>query len=49
LLAAVFQPLFVALGVAQYLDLRRREAWRKEPSAPASADPSELGSAAPVA
>jgi hypothetical protein len=49
LLAAVFQPLFVALGVAQYLDLRRREARRTEPSAPASADPSELGSAAPVA
>jgi hypothetical protein len=49
LLAAVFQPLFVALGVAQYLDLRRREARRTEPSAPASADPSELRSAAPAA
>jgi hypothetical protein len=49
LLAAMFQPLFVALGVAQYLDLRRREARRTEPSAPASADPSELRSAAPAA
>lgn len=34
LLAAVFQPLFVALGVAQYLDLLRREQAREAPSAP---------------
>jgi high-affinity Fe2+/Pb2+ permease len=49
LLAAMFQPLFVALGVVQYLDLRRREASRTASSAPSPTDPSGIGSAAPAA
>jgi hypothetical protein len=48
LLAAIFQPLFVALGVAQYLDLSRREGGRLRPTRP-PADASGIGPAAPVA
>jgi hypothetical protein len=33
LIAAVFQPLFIALGIAQYIDLLRRAAVRDAPSA----------------
>ena len=39
LLAAAFQPLFIALGVAQYLDLLRREAARSAAPATRSAAP----------
>lgn len=48
LLAAVFQPLFVALGIVQYLDLRRREDRRALQAAPSAAGPTELRPSAPV-
>ena len=53
LLAAVFQPLFIALGVAQYLDLLRREAGHRPlagaPPVPPRASPRASPSALPPA
>lgn len=49
LMAAVFQPLFVALGIAQYLDLRRRETHRGQRGAAAPLDPSGVRPTVPAA